>query len=425
MNMKNKTSLSVVVVVLLTGAVSCASASGAEPGPSGDPAAPGPLSGAGGTSGGPSAPSGAGGDPGFFNPGNGGPGAPRDTCASASYQGTLIPSSLLFIMDRSGSMNCNLPPLTNSAACEAAPQAVDPTQPTKWSVINGTMSAAFDRLATVPSASVGLGFFSIDDSCTVQSLPTVGIGPLTVPHMDGLKQAMRDVKPKGGTPIIGATILAYHHLQQEAQVSGNRFVVLVTDGTDSCVGKYPVGGDVVSRLLDIEMPKASKVNIRTFVIGAPGSESNRGFLSKMAFAGGTARDASCDHASADPAPGHECHFDMTRSSDFAKDLGDALQRIGGSSAMTCDFDVPKAADGKPVDTQTINVDYFKAGNSADPAAKVELYRDDTKPCEAGANGWQYIEGNTRIRVCGATCDQVHTDAKAQVVVSVGCQQRVR
>jgi hypothetical protein len=289
------------------------------------------------------------------------------------------------------------------------------------------MSAALDQLATVPNTSVGLTFFSTDDVCGVQSAPNVALAPLAAPQVSALKGAMSGVTPSGATPIVGATILGFRHLHQEAQAPGNRYVVLVTDGSDSCFQKYAeegVTGDVVAELLNVELPKALSVNIRTFVIGAPGSEPARGLLSKIAFAGGTARDPACDHGD-DPAPGAECHFDMTRTSDFAKDLSSALEGITGKAAMTCEFDVPMSADGKEVDTNTVNVDYYKAGNTTDPTAKVELYRDDTKPCDAGADGWQYIDNNTKIRLCGGLCDQVHADNSAKVIVSVGCAQRVR
>jgi hypothetical protein len=349
-----------------------------------------------------------------------------DSCASAAYVGKLLPSSILFTVDRSGSMNCNLPPLTDSRSCEENPVAVDATQPTKWGVLTSSLSAAIDQLTSVPSASAGLTFFSDNDTCGVQSRPNVGLAPLSTPQANALKSALEATTPGGGTPIIGAVILGYKYLQQEAQAPGNRYVVLVTDGSDSCIDKYAaegVTGDVVDRLLNTEEPKAISVNIRTFVIGAPGSELNRGFLSKVAFAGGTARDPACDHSSDDPAPGTECHLDMTRTTDFGKDLSSALRAITGQAALSCEFVVPQSDGTQPVDPTKVNVDYYKGGNTSDPASKVELFRDDTKACDAGASGWQYAEGTTKIEVCGEPCDQIRADSTAQVVVSIGCQQR--
>jgi hypothetical protein len=369
---------------------------------------------------------GAGGDPGFIIAGQGG-GVPiaAPSCASVAYKSSLLPSSLLFLVDRSGSMNCNLPPTTDSAECEKIAKAADPSQPTKWSVIKGALSSAFDQLGGIPNTSAALTLFSNDDVCGAQSAPNVGLKLLDGAQVGALKSALDSVDPAGATPIIGSTILGFHYLHEVAQVRGNRYVVLVTDGADSCADQYAaagVTGNVVDRLLDVELPRALSVNIRTFVIGAPGSEPARGLLSKIAFAGGTAKDPSCDHGD-DPAPGAECHFDMTRTSDFAKDLSAALQRVTGKAAMTCEFEVPKGKDGQAVDPSKVNVDYYKGGNVADPSSHVELYRDDTKPCDAGASGWQYIDGNQKISLCGQICDQVRADASAQVVVSVGCAQR--
>jgi len=352
---------------------------------------------------------------------------PPDACASSAFESHLLPTNVLFLVDRSGSMNCNLPPITDSAACEKNPVAADTGEPTKWSVITGGLSKSFDELAQVSGASAGLTFFSNDDVCGVQSTPNVPLQLLQKPQVDALVNALGNAKPAGGTPIVGALVLGFRHLHQEALALGNRFVILVTDGADSCLDKYAaqgVTGDVVDRLLGTELPKAASVNIRTFVIGAPGSEASRGLLSKIAFLGGTARSADCDHASDDPQPGTACHLDMTQTTDFAKDLGDALKRVTTGAALTCDFDVPMPGQGVKVDPELVNVDYYARGDMQDPAARVALNRDDTKPCDAGANGWQYIDDKTKIRICGPTCDQVRADATAKVIVSLGCPPRI-
>ena len=99
---------------------------------------------------------------------------------------------------------------------------------------------------------------------------------------------------------MGSTILAYNHLHQELKAQGNRYVVLITDGEESCgtAGDDQDPADLAAaqdRLLREEVMKAREANIRTFVIGAPGSEKARGFLSELAYLGGTARTADCVH----------------------------------------------------------------------------------------------------------------------------------
>lgn len=383
---------------------------------------------------------GAGGDTvtnfgGFTSTDGGSTGAGGDACGTSSYQSQLLPSNILFVVDRSGSMNCNL--TTSTTACEAHPVAVDAAQPTRWSSIVGGIGAALDELAKVPNTSVGLTFFSNDDVCGATSTPNVGLEALTSPQVDALKNALANGSPKGGTPIIGATILGFKYLHQTAQAPGNRFVVLVTDGADSCITSTADGGsahatyadqgitgNVVDRLLDTELPKARQVNIRTFVIGAPGSEPGRGLLSKIAFAGDTAKSANCDHASDNPEAGAECHFDMTRSTDFGKDLSDALKKITGQ-AVTCEYDVPTAPNGKTIDPDKLNVDYYRNGGATD-ADRVELFRDDT--CASGSDGWQYTDptAKTRIQLCGPACDTIRADLGAKVQVSISCAgQRLR
>jgi len=173
----------------------------------------------------------------------------------------------------------------------------------------------------------------------------------------------------------------------------------MTDGEESCgtQGDESNLADLAAaraRLLGTEVEKARDANIRTFVIGAPGSEGARGFLSELAYQGGTALDPSCVHG--DDANGN-CHFDLTAQSDFAGVLRDALGQISGK-AVSCEFAVPARASGN------INVQYTKSGG--DPIC----FAEDTRPCDGGADGWQFakdLAGNpdpTHVVLCGPACD---------------------
>jgi hypothetical protein len=240
---------------------------------------------------------------------------------------------VLFVVDRSGSMNCNLPPITGSEACEATPVRADPTAPSKWEATTGTLSAAFDSLiADGLTVKAGLTYFSQDDECGVLSQPTVPVVDLAFGHIETMRTSLATTQPAGGTPLVGATVAAYKHLHQQLTEPGDRYVVLLTDGSDQCFSRYDAAlgpQNWESVLLDVEMRKALSVNIRTFVIGAPGSESGRHFLSRMAMAGGTARPG-CDVGGA-PDQG-DCHYDMT-TGDFTAALAGALSEITG--IVTC------------------------------------------------------------------------------------------
>jgi len=327
-------------------------------------------------------------------------------------ESTLLPANMLVVLDRSGSMNCNLPPITESADCEATPVQVDTTQPKKWEVVVGGLKDAF--VALPPSASVGLAFFNNNDVCGVNSTPSVGVNLLDTTQIAALSNALDSAPPpKGGTPIVGATIVAYKHLHEQAQVQGNKFVVLITDGKETC------DQDKV-QILQTEIPKAVSVNIRTFVIGAPGSEPARALLSQMAYLGGTARSATCDHSGSALDQG-DCHFDMTTTQDFAADLAAGLAAISGQ-ALGCELDVPAAdPSGRPVDYAKVNVRYARAGDANDI---VDILQDPARPCDGGAEGWQYAQDNRKIVLCGSICDDVKADEKARVEVVLGCETAV-
>jgi hypothetical protein len=378
----------------------------------------GSASGAGGNSSGGSGPGGATGGSGGAG-GTGiivGPGAdsglgPSDAtgCASSSVKADLLPTNLLFVIDRSGSMNCNLPPTTSSADCEMKPDRVDMSKPTKWEIIREALKSAFAGLP--PTASAGIAFFSNDDECGVQSAPNVAVKAIDAAQVTALGSSLDAMKPAGGTPIVGATILGYKHLHQQLSLPGNDVLVLLTDGSESCT---PAD---VPALVSTQVPNALSVGIRTFSIGVPGSEGARGFLSQMAFAGGTASSASCDHSGGKDVG--NCHFDMTTSQDFAGDLRKALATITGK-ALTCSFDVPVGVAGVPVDPKKLNVNFTPSGGVAAP-----ILQDNTAACDQGADGWQYAENQTKIVLCGPSCDKVKADPLARIDIVLGCSTIIK
>ena len=152
---------------------------------------------------------------------------------------------------------------------------------------------------------------------------------------------------------------------------------------------------------------AKGVGIRTFAIGVPGSEGARTALSRIAKSGGTAIDG-CDVQSGN------CHFDMTMVADLGQSLAKALSQIAGQ-AVSCELDVPRPKDGD-LDLDLLNVVY-SPGAGGEPKL---VYQDPRVACDAGANGWQFSEDKTRIRLCGQSCAAVRADVGARVDVVIGC-----
>jgi hypothetical protein len=286
--------------------------------------------------------------------------------------------------------------------------------PSMWVITSNALIEAMKTLP--PSASIGISYFSKDESCGVNSMPSVPIALNKTTQQAAMEASLKNVVPGGGTPLVGAAILAYKHLHDLAlagSIAGNEFVVLITDGEESEQCSYaPRCTDAQScydLLVDDEVPKAAGagVGIRTFVIGAPGSEAARGVLSQIAKNGGTGAP-DCD-----PVEGN-CHFDMTKGMDFGAALSQALASIVGQ-AVACELPVPADADGGMLDPARLNVVYTPSGNAA------EVVLQDTRaPCDAGADGWQFSDDVTKIRLCGAVCQRVREDAGGRVDVVIGC-----
>jgi hypothetical protein len=232
----------------------------------------------------------------------------RSRCAHSTVESNLVPANILFVVDRTGTMACNPPPTTDSESCETTPQRANTALPSKWEI---TSQALIEALSGLPAtATVGVSYFSNDESCGVNSMPSVPLALNSMEQRAAIEASLRSVSPGGGTPLVGATILAYRHMHMLAlvgSITGNEFVVLISDGEQSEECSYaPRCADAQScydLLLDEEVPKAAApgVGIRTFVIGAPGSEPARTVLSTLAQRGGTGAPG-CD-----PQLGN-CHF---------------------------------------------------------------------------------------------------------------------
>jgi hypothetical protein len=337
-------------------------------------------------------------------------------CDARSFASEEIPASVLFVVDRSGSMACNPPPVQTVEQCNETPIAVNPSMPSRWQI---TVEALKESLAGLQgtNAAAGLTFFSVDNACGVNSTPNVGVHPVEKPQLDAMSLALDAIGPRGGTPIVGSVVLAYAHLHQEAMAPGNRYVVLLTDGEESCGfgGEEEDKADLAEarkHLLEVEVQKALEANIRTFVIGAPGSEGARGFLSELASAGGTSRTPGCVHGDAASATG-DCHYDLTTSDDFAQVLHDALGDISGQT-LGCEFPTPNGI------SERINVQYTATGNQTPTCLAL-----DEQPCES-ADGFQFAkhpDGTkdlSKVILCGPACDRIKNDPGATVDVILGC-----
>jgi hypothetical protein len=339
-------------------------------------------------------------------------GAP--SCATSAQEAVLIPANLLFLIDRSGSMNCNPPEgdATLNAECALNPVQQDLSKPSKWEVTRDALRGALDSLSGKPNVSVGISVFPKPDdveNCLVADAPDVAIERLDTAHRTAIDTFLDGVTPRGDTPIAGTSILGYRYLSERiraGELTGNTFVVLFTDGAETCDAQY------LDQLVDHDVPLATRFNIKTFVIGAPGSEDGRSLLSQMAYGGLTPRTSSCEHGDASASVG-DCHFDMTTSTDFASELASALGSIAGDASLSCQLDIPRNPSGGGVDLNQVNVTFTTGEGDV-----LHVLRDDNS-CEAGADGWQYSTDGTKIVLCGPICDRARNDG-GEIEIVLGC-----
>jgi hypothetical protein len=266
---------------------------------------------------------------------------------------------------------------------------------------------------TFNPAAAGCAEAYADSGCKdIKTTPDVPVDLLSKTRAT-IDSKLTSTDPNGDTtPTRWALKNSWAYMQTLA-AKADRYVVLVTDGEPTTYqAKMTVGTFVIPEsaleckdkpTIEAEAAAASAAtpSVKTFVIGAPGSETAAPHLSKIAVNGKTRRTPTCD-----PNKG-ECHYQIGSGS-FEADLAKALEEITGKIA-TCIFEVPTGTD---VDPNRVNV-------SVDTT---DTYRD-----ESHADGWDYTDGTkTRIEVFGPLCEQIKKNPTTVTVkILLGCKTRVK
>jgi hypothetical protein len=324
---------------------------------------------------------------------------PNDSCAGQEAGTEIAPATLELLVDTSLSMDTRAPGSNQS----------------KWLI---TRRAVLDAISQMPAtSSVGVTFYP---DVEVGAMPCFdGEADVAVGALGGnnsqqrrrIQQAFQSQAPDGSTPTHDAYRYSLAELEG-ANVSGQRFLALITDGTPTyslgCQGSGQQTDPADPTPLIPEAASALARGIKTFVVGSPGSEDARASLSRMAEAGGTA-PSDCSHA----GPNY-CHFDMTQEDDFASALSEALKAIAGI-ALSCSYDIPSPPNGGTLDPSKVNVIFTPLGGEPE-----FLPRNDSNSCD---EGWRYSNDRQRIELCGDTCSRIEA-ASGQMSLQFGCEPRV-
>jgi hypothetical protein len=354
-------------------------------------------------------------------------------CSSWSSELEVAPSLLEFVVDTSGSM------------LELAPQS----KLSKWAVTRDAISAAIEEFLPDDTA-IGILFFPnqatipnqlandpnsapLPVSECVNTAAMVKVGPLGAQgsaQRAALAQSLANVQPAGGTPTDDAYVYALANGMQPAVQTYPgyvRYMVLITDGQPTilqgCKGTgetaHPVDWTPIEgRIRDAaDSPSA----IKTFIMGTPGSaaqsttgEDGRPWLSLAACVGRTQRSEDCSNE----GPNY-CHYDLSGSSDLAKDLTDGLRDI--TRKIPCRFNMPSAPANCVLDSASLNVIYQENYSNGQAGQTWIIGQSDASCGTAGADdGWYVDPDANMIVLCPTTCQTVQSDQKARLEILSGC-----
>lgn len=276
------------------------------------------------------------------------------SCGGELFQATKVNSNMLIAFDKSGSMD----------------NSIVRNGPSKWEIA----TEAIKQVTSQYQAQIqfGMMLFPIGPGDSTKCVPgpvSVSVGDLRAAQVASTLNASM---PGGSTPI-GGVLTAAGQVADLADPMRANYVMLVTDGTETCNGD----GEAAAR------NNLSAHGIKTFVVGF-GGEVSASNLTDIAIAGGTARPGQVKYYQADDAP----------------TLLAAFQGIA-QGALGCEYRLATA----PPDPTKVFV-YVNG---------VLQNKDATH-----ANGWDYLPQTQRVTFYGGLCTLVATDSSAKVSIVYGC-----
>ncbi len=102
-----------------------------------------------------------------------------------------------------------------------------------------------------------------------------------------------------------------------------------------------------------------------------------------------------------------------------KPIFDEVAQEIGKVAIACEWDIPAPPAGEELDPQKVNVDFI---DSQDQTHQIG-YVDSEDMCDSVEHAWYYDDPDdpTKIYVCSQTCDWIHDQMKAEIIIKFGCE----
>jgi hypothetical protein len=304
---------------------------------------------------------------------DGSSGRDGDACGSMALTSSVSPGNIVVVFDQSDSMS------------QAFDNADGGSAGAKYKVAEDALTAALAPQEA--RLSVGAIFFPTGNTggttCDATEKP-IGTAPQIA--IEPGKQFITDFEghfsATGWTLILGTpTVLALQAadtaLPDPAPLKGQRAVVILTDGAPTC---DTVEADILAPIEDMFTR-----DIKTYVIGLPGSATAKTLLDAMAMAGGTTSYLS----PSDPTA-----------------LETALAQITSSTIDQCTISLTS----QPPD---LNEVYLIATDPENPGG-VEIPRTD------GGDGWTLSADGTTATLTGNVCTTAQSGGYTTLQFVYGC-----
>jgi hypothetical protein len=345
----------------------------------------------------------------------GGEAGAAEHCGATALEAAPPEVNVLLVVDKSSSMD----------ETEEFPEG-------RWKTLGDALEAALEETGSRIAYGLELFPFADDPDETPATCQTPTGLDVLVPIQPGQDQvteivaALDTYEPAGGTPTADALERALDYFAEGdgQELSGQRYVLLATDGgpncnadlscdADSCtinrenpMAEAGCGGSCCdpdldplgpTNCLDDERTVArvealADAGIKTIVVGIPGTDFFADTLDALAEAGRA------------PNPDAPPSYYRVTSADGADGLAETLTRITTGLITTCRLQLTST----PSDP-----DYEGLLN-------VEI--DGKEVPQAGDDGWSVDRSTTPPTVVlkGATCEYLETQGAEQVTITYGC-----
>jgi len=325
---------------------------------------------------------------------------PGSQCGGQVLTTTLVQPNILFVLDRSGSMNECLS--DGTVKWTAALSAIRTVASDHGDSARFGLSTFPPQCSDVGPCSYACDFQACSaNTCVDQCVP----GGLDVPIGTDSQSAITDMLatrfPGGGTPT-GPTMWSiannpgFFGLPSiEETIERENFVIMVTDGKafdchGSGTGSAQVN-DSLGLLSGLTKP------VRTFVVGFDFAQVSDD-LNCHAYFGGTARTETCPNINEDNCGWQRqaCYYEAND----AAALSGALQEIA-RAAFSCTYTLDQA----PPNQNDIHI-FFRDG-------------DDYETVQRGPDTWDLSSDGANISFYGASCEQLR-QGEVDLEVVFGC-----